>query len=103
MWPKYPNAADRKLRELKTVNAVSNLNEDSDFDFECGTKINISSPPIKARTEVNKRTFCQFKSLNCDRSMCGKAVPNTNAPTKNPKAFPSFCGKCSAAIFIPTG
>lgn len=100
--PKYPNAAERKFDDLKTVNAALKSIADFDCDFR-GTNNRINNPPVKASKEVNKRTFCQFKSCNCARRMCGNAVPNTNAPTKNPRAFPSFPGKFSAAIFIPTG
>lgn len=34
---------------------------------------------------------------------CGKAVPNTKAPTSRPIAFPNFSLYQPAAIFIPTG
>ena len=63
----------------------------------------MSKPPVKANKEVKYKTDFQGRSKSRFLSKCGKAVPNTNAPTKNPNALPNPFSYQSAAIFMPTG
>lgn len=88
--PKYPKAADRKRLLLNTLNdALNCILLPGLRNGPSGTKRIIKTPPIKAMEEMSINTIRQGSSSEKPRSRRGKAVPITNAPTKNPSDLPN--------------
>ena len=70
--------------------------------FTVGTH-KIRKPPSKEISDVSTSTSFQDTPNAKPLSICGKAVPKTNAPTRKPKYLPKPLLKWLAAILIPTG
>ena len=87
--PKYPNAADLKFLFLNTLKKTERSNFWLGFrKGPLGTNVIINAPPIIAKQEVLININFQGDDSTKPFNKCGKAVPNTNAPTKKPSDFP---------------